>query len=251
VKKKIFFSSSKENRMKIAVQLFVIFSMNVAAYDIWNAPFHPNIHNMGNIGLGGKIHASAARFATRMIDKKAYDGVNMREVLAKQMSYTFLNDSSVLEIGCGAGTLTEHLSKYFQNLIALDTSQEMIDEAKVHLPDVDFRCENGANAHTFDVDVAIASMLVHELPKNAHLDLMNAMQQSILKKNGEVWIVDIHPVYKPSFMMKMGEPFVLSYLEEFETTVKDFCSDNDMDCDRADIIPEHVRLWVLRPNFKI
>ena len=239
--------------MKIVVQLFVIFhfNMNVAAYDIWNAPFHPGIHNMGNVGWGGKIHASAARFATRIIDEKAYDGVNMREVLAKEMSHTFNNNSSVLEIGCGAGTLTEHLSKHFQNLVALDTSQEMIDEAKIHLPDVDFRCENGANADTFDVDVAIASMLVHELPKNAHLDLMNAMQKSISKKNGEVWIVDIHPVYKPSFMMKMGEPFVLSYLEEFETTVKNFCIDNNMDCDRADIIPEHVRLWVLRPNFKL
>ena len=239
--------------MKTVLYLFTVFQLQtrIAAFDIWNAPFHPQIHNMGNIGWGGKIHASAARFATRLIDKKAYDGINMREMLAQKMSQTFFDDLNVLEIGCGAGTLTEHLSKHFKNLVALDTSQEMIEEARIHLPDVDFRCDNGANAHTFDVDVVIASMLVHELPKNAHLDLMGAMQRSILKKNGEVWIVDIHPVYKPSFMMKMGEPFVLSYLKEFETTVEDFCSENDMDCERADIITEHVRLWVLRPNSKV
>lgn len=239
--------------MKTALHLFTIFQLQtiIIAYDIWNAPFHPRIHNIGNIGWGGKIHASAARFATRLIDKKAYDGINMREMLAQKMSQTFVDDSNILEIGCGAGTLTEHLSKHFKNLVALDTSLEMIEEARIHLPHVDFRCDNGANAHIFDVDVVIASMLVHELPKNAHLDLMDAMQRSILKKNGEIWIVDIHPVYKPSFMMKMGEPFVLSYLKEFETTVEDFCSENDMDCERADIISEHVRLWVLRPNSKV
>lgn len=225
--------------------------MNVLAYDIWNAPFHPRIHNMGNVGWGGKIHAFAARFATHVIDEKAYNGVNMRELLAEEMANTFLEDSNILEIGCGVGTLTEHLSKHFKNLVAMDTSQEMIREAKIYLPKVDFRCDNGANAHSYDVDIAIASMLVHELPKNAHLDLMDAMQKSILKKNGEVWIVDIHPLYEPSFLMKMGEPFVLSYLKEFEDTVQEFCSENNMDCNRADIIPEHVRLWVLKPNFDV
>lgn len=236
--------------MNTALYVFTIFQLQtkVIAYDIWNAPFHPRIHNMGNIGWGGKMHASAARLATRLIDQKAYDGINMRGMLAKEMSQTFLYDSKILEIGCGAGTLTEHLSEHFKNLVALDTSQEMIKEAKIHLPFVDFRCDNGANSYTFNVDVVIASMLVHELPKNAHLVLMDAMQKSILKENGEVWIVDIHPEYKPSFMMQMGEPFILSYLREFETTVEYFCSENNMNCERADIIPHHVRLWVLKPN---
>lgn len=37
-------------------------------------PYDPRIHNFGNVGLGGKIHASLARPITKLIDNAAYSG---------------------------------------------------------------------------------------------------------------------------------------------------------------------------------
>ena len=36
--------------------------------------FNPSIHNFGNIGVGGRLHAHVAKFATRSIDRLAYGG---------------------------------------------------------------------------------------------------------------------------------------------------------------------------------
>ena len=41
-----------------------------------------------------------------------------------------LSRISCLEIGCGAGRITKQLSQFFQNVYAIDVSQEMIDYAK-------------------------------------------------------------------------------------------------------------------------
>jgi len=41
--------------------------------------------------------------------------------------------TSCLEIGCGAGRLTMHLSRYFQTVHAIDASQGMIDYAREHI----------------------------------------------------------------------------------------------------------------------
>ena len=45
------------------------------------APFHPRIHNMGNVGPGGVVHAACAAMATRWIDVVAYEGRNVRREL--------------------------------------------------------------------------------------------------------------------------------------------------------------------------
>ena len=35
--------------------------------------YNPNIHNFGNVGFGGRIHAELAPFATKMIDTMCYN----------------------------------------------------------------------------------------------------------------------------------------------------------------------------------
>ena len=41
----------------------------------------PRIHNMGNVGLRGGVHAVLAPVATRIIDRVAYGGEDVRETV--------------------------------------------------------------------------------------------------------------------------------------------------------------------------
>ena len=55
-------------------------------YDIHTAPFHPRIHNFGNTGFFGAVHAASAPLATKIIDLLAYDGRNMRRSSPSSLS---------------------------------------------------------------------------------------------------------------------------------------------------------------------
>ena len=60
-------------------QLF-LYSLNINL-KMNNIPYYynPKIHNFGNIGLGGKIHANLANFATKQIDNMRYNNRNIRK----------------------------------------------------------------------------------------------------------------------------------------------------------------------------
>ena len=45
--------------------------------------FNPTIHNFGNIGFLGTIHAVLAPVSTKVIDVLAYDGENIRDRVSK------------------------------------------------------------------------------------------------------------------------------------------------------------------------
>lgn len=55
--------------------------------------------------------------------------------------------SSCLEIGCGAGRITAHLTKCFRRTYAVDVSEGMLQYAREHIKDssVSFYCADGAN----------------------------------------------------------------------------------------------------------
>ena len=66
-------------------------------------PFDPRIHNLGNIGLRGKIHAKIAPYFTKAIDLIAYGGVDVR----KQELEKYTN-KTILDFGCGTGFSTSN-----------------------------------------------------------------------------------------------------------------------------------------------
>ena len=41
--------------------------------------YNNRIHNFGNTGLGGHIHSLLAPYATKLIDDKCYNSVNIRQ----------------------------------------------------------------------------------------------------------------------------------------------------------------------------
>lgn len=195
----------------------------------------------------GMIHALTASTATKIIDNFAYDGRNMRQELASEIARTN-PDAIVLDIGCGVGTLTRELTHFNITVIAgIDTSDKMIKQAKREVPEQTFEVMNGADVGNkfSNVDVAIACMLVHELPQNAHIELIDALV-NVTKYDGEIWIVDIDPAYKPSDIMLSGEPYVLCYLNNFEETLKDIANKKCLTFNTWSIIPNHVRAYIIR-----
>tara|TARA_B100000214_G_scaffold300496_1_gene230753 strand:- start:1330 stop:2046 length:717 start_codon:yes stop_codon:yes gene_type:complete len=210
------------------------------------SPFHPCIHNFGNTGFSGRIHAKYAIFATKIIDKVAYKGRNMRKELANGI-YEIKDDStSILEVGCGVGTLTKQLQKVgFYDITAIDTSNEMLEEARKNVKNVTFENENGA-VYKKDVDLAIVSMVMHEMPESAHIKMTKNLLKCVSKKNGEVWIIDIDPSYKPSIFMKSGEPYVQDYLKNIEKCLYDLSLEQEVDLKTFNIVDNHVRVWVFR-----
>ncbi len=79
------------------------------------------------------------------IDFYAYGAQTWAEFSRQWESYG-VNRESCVEIGCGAGRITNQLSSYFQQVHAIDVSRDMIERARLHVnPDkVDFHLTDGS-----------------------------------------------------------------------------------------------------------
>lgn len=118
--------------------------------DYW---FHPKIHTFGNHGPLGALHAGVAPLATKLIDVTAYDGENVRDQIARDLSHSIMpfptttaksnckdqhnNDTpyqpKIVDLACGVGMSTRALQKAFPHaaqIVGMDTSPEMIRMAK-------------------------------------------------------------------------------------------------------------------------
>jgi ubiquinone/menaquinone biosynthesis C-methylase UbiE len=193
-------------------------------YSIANIPYYynPTIHNFGNIGLGGKIHAAIAPIARRAIDKISYNNVNIRYEIMSQYY-----NNTVLDLCCGIGDSTLNFGT------GIDTSPEMINMAKIINKKSNFYI---ANAETYkpetDFDIVSCMFAFHEMPLNAQYKVIeNAI--SIAKK--EIIIVDIATNYQPKKIMLDGEPYLIDYLDNIDNVLSDF--------EKINYIDNHVNIW--------
>jgi len=178
--------------------------MLILFFYYWN---DPRIHELGN----GKIHALFARTATKLINKFAYKGRNVRsEILTKMID----DSDSVLDMCCGTGTSTPYKTEMNKRVLGIDTSEAMITEARWR------RGPNGifkiANAEDFgddsSFDVVTIFFALHEMPQYARkLVLENALR--VAKK--KVIVCDISPDKIASDKMLKGEP----YLEDYQNNI--------------------------------
>lgn len=226
------------------------FSMSpppIGEYDcVRSSPFHKKIHNFGNVGLGGRVHAWSARLATAIIDVTAYRGRVMRREIASKAARSIPADANVLEVGCGVGTLTNELEQVFSNVTAIDTSQEMLDAAEFTRRHATLLCLNGVDVPVVlgrDHDLIIVSMVMHEMPSTAYPEFINALIDAA--PHGKVWIVDIHEDYKPSPMMQSGEPYVFDYLANINESLQTIAENAQRPLEMTSAIDGHVRLWIL------
>lgn len=207
------------------LQIFILFlGLNLNS----KIPYYydPRIHNFGNIGIKGKMHAEICYFSTKLIDKLRYNNINIRSEIMSEYE-----DESVLDFCCGIGISTT------KNGIGIDTSSEMLNVAKRTYPNKVFY---NSNAETFKpdkkIDVVSCMFAFHEMPQEAHIKIINNAIQ-IAKK--EVVIVDIASNYVPKQIMLSGEPYLLDYLNNIDETLKSF--------NKTVYIDKHVNIWKYFP----
>jgi len=177
-------------------------------YEYWN---DPRIHNLGNTGLGGIIHANIAPIVTKIIDYIAYDGRNIR----KEIYYEWVNrDIKVLDFGCGTGSST------LPGATGVDISKEMIQRAvKCYKhTDTNFIVGNSEDwGESYSFDIVTCMFVFHELPRSARLKVI----ENCIRVTGEkVVIIDIDPLYSPRAFMLSGEPYILDYIKHIDHDMK-------------------------------
>jgi len=200
-------------------------------------PFNPRIHNLGNVGISGAIHAEFAPVFTKFIDIKAYGGRNIRqEIIDKLEKNDKGSKNKILDLCCGVGISTAQYG--------IDTSPQMINKAKRYFPKKKFLLENAENFWKsnhldffMNIDVVTCMFAFHEMPKYAHEKIIN---NSLRLASKEIIIVDLSPEYKSSKLMRDGEPYLLDYQKTIEKTMDNYSFK------RSDYITNHVTIWNYR-----
>ena len=184
------------------------------------------IHNLGMIGLSGKIHAESAVLSTRIIDKIRYDGIDIRKKIIENLNK---NNNTLIDFACGVGLSTA------PNSVGIDTSPEMLKVAnRINRDNKKFIKGNAETFFQKKYDIVTCMFAFHEMPLEAQI---NVRENMILNANKKVVIVDIASDYKPKKIMLSGEPYLLDYLDNIENILKDF--------KQIILIPNHVHLWEL------
>jgi len=103
--------------------------------------FHNQIHSFGNTNVFGGFHASAAPFATWLIDRLAYDGIDVRAVIANDLrDVVNKTNAYIIDLCCGVGMSTRALASAFPDaefICGIDTSPEMISMARYITENID------------------------------------------------------------------------------------------------------------------
>ena len=184
--------------------------------------YNPNIHNFGNIGIGGKIHAELGPLFTKFIDNIRYNGTDIRKEILEPYK-----NKNIIDLCCGTGIST------LDGNVGIDTSKEMLSVAKKYKNKSRFLF---GNAEVFgkknEFDIVTCMFSFHEMPNYAH---KNIIENSKRIAKEEILIVDISPNYIPSKIMLSGEPYILNYLDTIDDILIDF--------EKTDYIKDRVCIW--------
>ena len=195
------------------------------AWNPKNYPFDPRIHTLGNHGNLGKLHSFVAPAFTTFLDKVIYKKNIRKEIIDSQG-----DGCRILDVGCGTGFSTSNT----QGSVGIDLSDEMLNMANVLFRNKTFVRADAESYHfEQDFDVVSSMFLMHEVPQEARVRIIQHAKETALKR---VIFVDISPSYLPSKMMEDGEPYIREYLKNIRKDLHDF--------EEEILIPGHVHIWV-------
>lgn len=190
----------------------------------------PRMHNLGNVGFGGRVHALLAPLATAVITERAYGGFEPRDWLHAQ-----LPDATCVDLGCGVGISTR------SGDLGVDASHEMIERARLLGPDKAFLIADIEDWEGRNFAAATLAFVTHEMPRTARLNAMH----NALKVAPRLHVMDIDPQYTPSTAMLSGEPYLRNYLKFMEADVRFIAMADGAELAVDDPVPGHVRVWTL------
>lgn len=208
--------------MKIIYLLLIIKS--VICYKQFNWYYDNRIHNSGNIGLGGKLHAFTAPYTSKLIDKISYNNENVRlHSLFNCRNYiTDSYEKCVLDFGCGVGISTTAINNLYPKsfIRGLDCSVSMLNNCPKYT-NMKFEKEYVHKTTYPDnsVDFINCMFLFHEVPDFGRKEIFDEINR-ILVPGGYLNILDIRLSYEPNKFMLAGEPFLLDYLKNFNDELK-------------------------------
>lgn len=183
------------------------------------------IHNLGNTGPLGNVHAISAPLVTKYIDREIYDNRNVREEVYGALG------GSVLDLCCGTGFSTK------PGNVGVDTSLAMLRFANVYNPGSIYLLGNAETFGDTDSFDAVTIMFAfHEMPRRAH---QRILQNAIRVARRKVVVVDIAHEYRASRQMLSGEPYLLNYLDQFPTTIQD----SHPNWNHTTLVKNHVEKW--------
>jgi ubiquinone/menaquinone biosynthesis C-methylase UbiE len=215
--------------------------------------FNKRIHNFGNIGLGGHIHALLAPYATKLIDDKCYNSVNIRQTILSNYNQDFYKNHErlpkLIDLCCGTGSST------YSGQIGIDSSLEMLSAATLSAATLSVATLSAAtaklgatqfilgNAENYgaseEFDTATLMFAFHEMPNYAHHKIIKNAKR--ITKH-DIIVVDISPNYSPSKLMLSGEPYLLNY----KATIQEILAQHQFIY--FEYIPNHVGLWIYSHN---
>ena len=106
----------------------------------------------------------------------------------KEFASQFENNSTILDLGCGSGYITNYLCSLNLNAIGIDFSEAMIRIAKKKYPELDFFMANFIDIENYfkenSVDGLIAIYSLYFIPKEQFENLLSSLSK-ILKDGGK------------------------------------------------------------------
>lgn len=213
------------------ISTFIISTFIIPVATCFNGPYwyNPAIHNFGNTGFLGNIHALASPFITKYIDEKAYYGNDVRKQVYDEI------DGSVVDMCCGTGFSTK------PGGVGVDTSLPMIRYANLFNPGSNYIF---GNAETFgennQYDFVTCMFAFHEIPEEGQI---NIIKNSLRISKKKVIFVDICTDYKPSKLMLSGEPYTLEYLKNIDNLFDRFSFE------KKNLIKGHVDMWYYTKHY--
>lgn len=110
----------------------------------------------------------------------------------KNFAAQFNKDSTILDLGCGSGYITNYLCNSNLNAIGIDFSEEMIKIAKTKYPKLKFLLANFIDIENYfeenSIDGLIAIYSLYFIPKEQFEDVLKSLSK-IVKNNGHFLFV--------------------------------------------------------------
>ncbi|MBM9519597.1 methyltransferase domain-containing protein [Desulforhopalus vacuolatus] len=116
------------------------------------------------------------------------------KIMGLEMSPVSKN-TSVLDIGCGTGSLLKIYQKYTENISGIDVSLSMIRVARKKLNEkanliVGSATKTEFKPHSFDL--ITCSLILHEVSDVIRIEILKEATR-ILQNNGRILLIDYHP----------------------------------------------------------
>jgi 2-polyprenyl-6-hydroxyphenyl methylase/3-demethylubiquinone-9 3-methyltransferase len=157
-----------------------------------------------------------------------------------------LNNKNILDVGCGAGILTESLAENKAHVVGIDASESLISEAQAHAAaknlDITYKnlpVEEMLPTHTGQFDIVTCMELVEHVPDPAKL-IADCSQ--LLKPGGKFFLSTINRTPRAYLLAILGAEYILNILPKQTHDYKKFIKPSEL----ADMLqPANLKLTAL------